>query len=102
MAAQQAPAFEKGKLYDLPIIDIKPISGIFKERQPHEPKTELEIVKGTVKNLNAMKTRISSLELAALDGEEKTRLTGEIDQLSQELTDRLNEIISRLQPRQLA
>ena len=49
-----------------------------------------------------MKTRISSLELAALDGEEKTRLTGEIDQLSQELTDRLNEIISRLQSRQLA
>jgi hypothetical protein len=24
MAAQQAPAFEKGKLYNLPIIDIKP------------------------------------------------------------------------------
>ncbi|HAJ27327.1 MAG TPA: hypothetical protein DCG53_08830, partial [Syntrophus sp. (in: bacteria)] len=24
MAAKQAPAFEKGKLYNLPIIDIKP------------------------------------------------------------------------------
>ena len=54
MAAQQAPAFEKGKLYDLPIIDIKP--------DPDQP----------------------------------------VSMLSQELTDRLNEIISRLQPRQLA
>jgi len=25
MAAQQAPAFEKSKLYDLPIIDINPV-----------------------------------------------------------------------------
>jgi ParB family chromosome partitioning protein len=75
---------------------------IRKERQPHEPKTELEIVKGAVKNLNAMNAKITSLELAALSEEKKTRLTGEIDQLSQELTDRLNEIISRLQPRQLA
>lgn len=49
-----------------------------------------------------MKTRISSLELAALDGEEKIRLTGEIDQFSQELEARLNEMINRLRPIQLA
>jgi hypothetical protein len=49
-----------------------------------------------------MTARISSLELTALDGEEKSRLTGEIDQLSRQLTDRLNEIIARLKPRQLA
>jgi len=78
------------------------IGEIRKERQPHEPKTELEIVKGAVKNLNATKTKISSLELAALGAEEKTRLTSEIDQFSQELEARLNEIISRLQPPQLA
>jgi len=75
---------------------------IRKERQPHEPKTELEIVKGAAKNLNIRKTRILSLELTALSGEEKSRPTGEIDQLSQQLTGRLNEIISRLQPPQLA
>ena len=73
-----------------------------KERQPHEPKTELEIVKGAVNNLNATKTKIASLELAALGEEEKTRLTGEIEQFSAELEARLNEIISRLQPPQLA
>ena len=49
-----------------------------------------------------MRTRISKLELAALGEEEKTRLTGEIDQYSAELEARLNEIISRLQPPQLA
>jgi ParB family chromosome partitioning protein len=75
---------------------------IHKERQPHEPKTELEIVKGAAKNLNTLTARISSLELTALDGEEKSRLTGEIDRLNRQLTDRLNEIIARLQSRQLA
>ncbi|MEI7636534.1 MAG: ParB/RepB/Spo0J family partition protein [Syntrophus sp. (in: bacteria)] len=75
---------------------------IHKERRIHEAPTELEVVKGAVKNLTAMKTRISKLELAALDGEAKTRLTGEIGQLSEELEARLNEIISRLQPPQLA
>jgi ParB family chromosome partitioning protein len=74
---------------------------IHKERQPHEPKTELEIVKGAAKNLNTLTARISSLELTALDGEEKSRLTGEIDRLNRQLTDRLNEIIARLQSRQL-
>jgi len=49
-----------------------------------------------------MKTRISKLELAALGGEEKTRLIGEIDQFSTELEARLNEIITRLEPRKLA
>ncbi|MFH1081751.1 MAG: hypothetical protein V1766_16070 [Pseudomonadota bacterium] len=34
MAAQQAPAFEKGKLYDLPIIDIKP--------DPDQPRKYVE------------------------------------------------------------
>jgi ParB family chromosome partitioning protein len=72
---------------------------IRKERQPHEPKTELEIVKGAVKNLNAMNAKISILELATLDGADKIRLTGEIAQLNQQLTDRLNEIISRLEAR---
>ena len=75
---------------------------LHRERRVHEAKTELEIVKGAVKNLNAMKTRISKLELAAFGEEDKTRLTGEIDQYSQELEARLNEIISRLQPRKLA
>jgi len=75
---------------------------IRKERQPHEPKTELAIVEDAVKNLKALKTRITSLELAALGAEEKTRLTGEIDQFGQELEARLNQIISRLQPSQLA
>ena len=73
-----------------------------KERRVHEAKTELEVVKGAVKNLQAMKARIAKLELAALDEEEKTRLTGEIGQFSEELEARLNEIISRLQPRRLA
>jgi len=73
-----------------------------KERRVHEAKTELEVVKGAVKNLQAMKTRITKLELAALDEEEKTRLTGEIGRFSEELEARLNEIISRLQPRLLA
>ena len=73
-----------------------------KERRIHEAPTELEVVKGAVKNLSAMKTRISKLELAALDGGEKTRLIGEIGQFSEELETRLNEIISRLQPPQLA
>ena len=73
-----------------------------KERRIHEAPTELKIVKGAVKNLNAMKTRISKLELAALGEEEKTRLTGEIDQYSAELEARLNEIISRLEPPKLA
>ncbi len=73
-----------------------------KERRVHEAKTELEVVKGAVKNLQAMKTRITKLELAALDEEEKTRLTGEIGRFSEELEARLNEIISRLQPRRLA
>ena len=49
-----------------------------------------------------MRSRISKLELAALGEEEKTRLTGEIDQYSQELEARLNEIIFRLPPPQLA
>ena len=75
---------------------------LHRERRVHEAKTELEIVKGAVKNLNAMKTRISKLELAAFGEEDKTRLTGEIDQYSAELEARLNEIISRLQPRKLA
>jgi len=61
-----------------------------------------EVVQGAVRNLNAVKTRISKLELAALGEEEKTRLTGEIDQFSAELSARLNEILSRLQPRRLA
>jgi len=73
-----------------------------KERRVHEAKTELEVVKGAVKNPQAMKARIAKLELAALDEEEKTRLTGEIGQFSEELEARLNEIISRLQPRRLA
>ena len=71
-----------------------------KERRIHEAPTELEIVKGAVKNLTAMRTRISKLELAALGAEEKTRLIGEIDQFSQELEARLNEIIPWLQPPQ--
>ena len=66
MAAQQAPAFEKGKLYDLPIIDIKP--------DPDQPRKYMDP--------QALE------EMAALDGEEKSRLTGEIDQLSQQLTNR--------------
>jgi hypothetical protein len=41
-------------------------------------------------------------EINAPSGGEKPRLTGEIDQLSQRVMDRLNEIISRLQPSQLA
>jgi ParB family chromosome partitioning protein len=73
-----------------------------KERRIHEAPTELEVVQGAVRNLNAVKTRISKLELAALGEEEKTRLTGEIDQFSAELSARLNEILSRLQPRRLA
>jgi len=48
------------------------------------------------------RSKISSLELAALGAEEKTRLTGEIDQFSAELEARLNEIISLLQPPRLA
>jgi ParB family chromosome partitioning protein len=72
---------------------------IRKERQSHEPKTELEIVKGAVKNLKAMNAKISILELATLDGADMIRLTGEIVQLNQQLTDRLNEIISRLEAR---
>jgi hypothetical protein len=36
MAAQQAPAFEMGKLYDLPIIDIKP--------DPDQPRKYVEPV----------------------------------------------------------
>ena len=73
-----------------------------KERRIHAAPTELEVVQGAVRNLNAVKTRISKLELAALGEEEKTRLTGEIDQFSAELSARLNEILSRLQPRRLA
>ncbi len=75
---------------------------IRKERQPHEPKTELAIVEDAVKNLKALKTKITNLELAALGAEEKSRLTAEIDQFGQELEARLNEIIKRLRPIQLA
>ncbi|MEI7590959.1 MAG: ParB/RepB/Spo0J family partition protein [Deltaproteobacteria bacterium] len=75
---------------------------IRKERQPHEPKTELAIVEDAVKNLKALKTKITNLELAALGAEEKSRLTAEIDQFGQELEARLNEIINHLRPVQLA
>jgi|WetSurMetagenome_2_1015567.scaffolds.fasta_scaffold301930_2 hypothetical protein len=34
MAAQQAPAFETGKLYNLPIIDIKP--------DPDQPRNDMD------------------------------------------------------------
>jgi len=61
-----------------------------------------EIVQGAVRNLNAMKTRISKLEMAALGEEEKTRLTGEISQFSAKLAARIKEIISRLPPRRSA
>jgi len=64
MAVQQAPTFEKGKLSNLPIITIKP--------DPSQPR--------------------KYLDTQALDGEEKTCLTDEINQLSQELEARLNEI----------
>ena len=73
-----------------------------KERQSHEAPTELETVKGAVKNLRAIPGRTKKLELAALDTEEKTRLTGEIDQYVLELESRLNEIISRLESRRLS
>ena len=73
-----------------------------KERRVHEAKTELEVVRVAVKNLQAMKIRIAKLELAALDEEEKTRLTGEIGRFSEELEARPNEIISRSQPRRPA
>ncbi|MCX5827288.1 MAG: hypothetical protein NTV58_04710 [Deltaproteobacteria bacterium] len=78
MAAQQAPTFEKGNLYNLPIIDIKP--------DPDQPRKYMDP--------QALE------ELAALGAEEKTRFTGEINQFSQELEARLSEIIPWLQPAQ--
>lgn len=71
---------------------------LHKERRIHEAKTELEIVKGAVGNLQSMKAKIAKLELAVL-GEEKSALLAEIEQLNQDLADRLNGIILRLDPR---
>ncbi|HAJ27328.1 MAG TPA: hypothetical protein DCG53_08835, partial [Syntrophus sp. (in: bacteria)] len=68
---------------------------LHKERRIHDAKTELEIVKGAVRNLQSMKTNIGKLELAVL-GEEKSALLAEIEQLNQDLADRLNGIIIRL------
>ncbi|MCK9393120.1 MAG: ParB/RepB/Spo0J family partition protein, partial [Syntrophales bacterium] len=53
---------------------------IHKERQTHEAKTELEIVKGAVKNLQSMKTNVAKLELAIMEEEEKTAFVSEINQ----------------------
>jgi hypothetical protein len=69
-----------------------------KTRQPHQQKTELEIVENSVKSLAAMNKKIAALELSTLDGEERTRLFGEISALSSELESRLNAIASRLKP----
>jgi len=72
---------------------------IHKGRQTHEAKTELEIVKGAVRNLQSMKTNIAKLELAIMEEQEKTAFISQINQLNQELTDRLNGIILRLDQR---
>lgn len=48
MAAQQAPAFEKDKLYNLPIIDIKPAPD--QPRKYTDPQT-LEELAASVKQL---------------------------------------------------
>lgn len=78
------------------------VGEIRKVRQSHQQKTELEIVENAVKNIVSVKKKISNLELSTLDGEEKTRLFGEIDTFSMELEARLNEIISHLRPVALA
>jgi ParB family chromosome partitioning protein len=75
---------------------------IRRERRPHQTRTELEILRGAAKNLRTVRTKFTTLELSALDVEEKTRLAAEIDQFSQELEARFNEIINRLQPPPLA
>jgi ParB family chromosome partitioning protein len=71
---------------------------LHKERRVHEAKTELEVVQGTMSNLKSMQAKIAKLELAVL-GEEKTAMIAEIDQLNQDLRDRLKEIVLRLDPR---
>ena len=78
------------------------VGEIRKVRQPHEQKTELEIVNNAVKNIVSLKKIILNLELSTLDAEEKSRLFGEIDSFGMELEARLNEIISHLRPVQLA
>jgi len=56
MAAQQAPAFEKGKLYNLPIIDIKPDPD--QPRKYMDPQA-LEEMAASVKQLGILQPSFS-------------------------------------------
>jgi ParB family chromosome partitioning protein len=75
---------------------------IHKARQPHQQKTELEIVETVLKSIVAAKTRIAGLEFASLEAETKTRLSEEITALGGEMEGRLSEIISLLRPVDMA
>lgn len=74
---------------------------IHKARQPHQQKTEREIVENALKKIVSANARIANLDLSSLDAEIRNRLFSEIAALGMEMEGRINELVSLLRPDEL-